>query len=96
MRLGLRWLPRRGLLGRLLAGAARAYAGRLARRFIAGSNLEEALDAVGALRRRSLAFTVDLLGEATITEKEARRRRRQYLDLIDGLSRRSTPGRPST
>jgi RHH-type proline utilization regulon transcriptional repressor/proline dehydrogenase/delta 1-pyrroline-5-carboxylate dehydrogenase len=86
-RVGLRWLPRDGLAAKLLAGAARANAERLAHRFIAGSNLDEALRAVDALRRRRLAFTVDLLGEATITEAEAARYQRAYLDLIDGLSR---------
>ncbi len=42
---------------------------------------------IARLRRRSLAFTVDLLGEATITEKEADESRDEYLELIDGLSR---------
>ena len=83
-RFGLRWLPdtslkrkrrktfaRSGLCARLLAYLAQHNAQRLARRFIAGSNLEEALQAVARLRRRRLTFTVDLLGEATITEKEA-------------------------
>ena len=36
-------MPSNGLAGRLLARAARHNAERLARRFIAGSNLEEAL-----------------------------------------------------
>jgi RHH-type proline utilization regulon transcriptional repressor/proline dehydrogenase/delta 1-pyrroline-5-carboxylate dehydrogenase len=83
---GLRWLPRNGFAARLIAGAARGNAERLARRFIAGSNLQEALDAVAALRRRKLAFTVDLLGEATITEVEADRYQQAYLELIEGLS----------
>jgi RHH-type proline utilization regulon transcriptional repressor/proline dehydrogenase/delta 1-pyrroline-5-carboxylate dehydrogenase len=86
-RFGLRWLPRDGLAARALAGAARGNAQRLARRFIAGSNLDEALRAIDALRRRRLAFTVDLLGEATITEVEARRYQRAYLDLIEGLTK---------
>ena len=60
-----------GLLGQLLARRPSRTAERLARRFIAGSNLDEALHAIARLRRRSLAFTVDLLGEATITEAEA-------------------------
>jgi RHH-type proline utilization regulon transcriptional repressor/proline dehydrogenase/delta 1-pyrroline-5-carboxylate dehydrogenase len=87
LQLGLRWMPENGLAGRILAQAARRNAERLARRFIAGSNLPEALDAISALRQRSLAFTVDLLGEATITEVEARRYQEEYLHLIDGLSR---------
>lgn len=82
----LRWLPRRGLAARLLAHTARSNAERLARRFIAGSNVSEALEAIAKLRRRSLAFTVDLLGEATITEAEADRCQKEYLELIAGLA----------
>src|SRR5919202_4161741 len=84
---GLRWLPRRGVLDRLLAATARRSAERLARKFIAGSDVPEALRAIARLRRRSLAFTVDLLGEATITEKEADHARDEYLHLVAGLSR---------
>jgi RHH-type proline utilization regulon transcriptional repressor/proline dehydrogenase/delta 1-pyrroline-5-carboxylate dehydrogenase len=87
LRLGLRWMPRNGGMGRLIARTARGNAERLARRFIAGSNLEEALASVARLRRRNLSFTVDLLGEATITEAEAERYQAEYLELIQGLSR---------
>ena len=38
------------------------------------------------MRRRSLAFTVDLLGEATITEAEADASRDEYVRLMTGLS----------
>jgi RHH-type proline utilization regulon transcriptional repressor/proline dehydrogenase/delta 1-pyrroline-5-carboxylate dehydrogenase len=82
----LRWLPSHGLLGRLLAKTAYRSAERLARKFIAGSNVNEALDAIAALRRRSLAFTIDRLGEATITEAEADQAQADYLELINGLS----------
>jgi RHH-type proline utilization regulon transcriptional repressor/proline dehydrogenase/delta 1-pyrroline-5-carboxylate dehydrogenase len=87
MRTALPWMPTDGWAGRLLARTARTNAERLARRFIAGSNLDEALHAVGKLRRRSLAFTVDLLGEAVITEAESASYQGEYLHLIDGLSR---------
>jgi RHH-type proline utilization regulon transcriptional repressor/proline dehydrogenase/delta 1-pyrroline-5-carboxylate dehydrogenase len=80
-------LPADGVGGRLLAWAADVNARRMARRFIAGSNVEEALGAIAAMRRRNLAFTIDLLGEATITEPEAEQYQRQYLELIEGLSR---------
>jgi RHH-type proline utilization regulon transcriptional repressor/proline dehydrogenase/delta 1-pyrroline-5-carboxylate dehydrogenase len=83
----LRWLPTDGVLGRLLAKVAYRSAERLARKFIAGSNLNEALDAIAAMRRRSLAFTIDRLGEATITELEAEQAQAEYLELINGLSR---------
>ncbi|HEV2946415.1 MAG TPA: proline dehydrogenase family protein, partial [Gemmataceae bacterium] len=87
MRWGLPWMPANGWPGRLLANVARRNANRLARRFIAGSNLPEALAAIARLRSRSLAFTVDLLGEATITEAEADLYQGEYFKLIEGLSR---------
>jgi RHH-type proline utilization regulon transcriptional repressor/proline dehydrogenase/delta 1-pyrroline-5-carboxylate dehydrogenase len=87
MRFGLRYLPENGFAGRVLAGAAYRNAERLARRFIAGSNVPEALVTIARLRRRSLTFTIDLLGEATITEAEADRYQAEYLQLIEGLSR---------
>jgi len=82
----LRLLPSTGPLGKALAWVARASARRLARKFIAGSNIPEAIQAVARLRRQSLAFTVDLLGEATITEPEAEQSQAEYLHLINGLS----------
>jgi RHH-type proline utilization regulon transcriptional repressor/proline dehydrogenase/delta 1-pyrroline-5-carboxylate dehydrogenase len=85
-KLGLCLLPERGALARLVAWLAHVSARRLARRFIAGTNIPEALDAVADLRRRRLAFTVDLLGEATITEEEADQSQAEYLHLITGLS----------
>jgi RHH-type proline utilization regulon transcriptional repressor/proline dehydrogenase/delta 1-pyrroline-5-carboxylate dehydrogenase len=85
-RLGVHVLPARGVPARMLAAMARTSARRLARRFIAGSNLEEALRAIAELRRRRLAFTVDLLGEATITEKEGEKTQQEVLELVEGLA----------
>src|SRR6266540_4373886 len=70
-RVGMRFIPRQGILAKLLAGTARLSAENLARKFIAGSNLEEALLAVENLRKKRLTFTLVFLGEATTTEKEA-------------------------
>jgi RHH-type proline utilization regulon transcriptional repressor/proline dehydrogenase/delta 1-pyrroline-5-carboxylate dehydrogenase len=86
MRLGLRWLPEDGWLGQFTAGGARWGTTRLARRFIAGTTVEEALDAIARMRRQSLAFTIDLLGEATITEREAEACQAEYLRLVEQLS----------
>ncbi len=85
-RLGLRLLPTHGPLGAAMAEVTRWSARRLARKFIAGSNIPEAVEAVRRMRARSLAFTVDLLGEATITEVEAEQAQAEYLQLISGLS----------
>jgi RHH-type proline utilization regulon transcriptional repressor/proline dehydrogenase/delta 1-pyrroline-5-carboxylate dehydrogenase len=84
---GVRHLPTGGPLGRLLAYTAERSAERLARKFIAGSNIQEALTSIARQRRRSLAFTVDLLGEATITEAEAEHSQAEYLELVNGLSK---------
>ena len=86
-RWGARFMPTRGLLARAIASAARWNAEHMARRFIAGSNVSEALQTIARMRRENLAFTIDLLGEATITEAEADAVQKQYLDLIDGLAR---------
>ncbi len=84
---GVQFMPQEGMFGRLVARAARFNARRMAGRFIAGSNVEEALAAVARMRRQSLGFTVDLLGEAVLTEAEAEHYQRAYLDLIEGLTR---------
>ena len=52
------------VLGRAVAMTARRNAVRMAKRFIAGSRVEEVTQALVRLRRRGLAFTLDLLGEA--------------------------------
>ncbi len=87
VRWGTKVLPRHGFWGRMLARTARWNAEHLARRFIVGTNVDEALATIQRLRQQSLAFTVDLLGEATITELEADGVQKQYLELLDGLSR---------
>jgi RHH-type proline utilization regulon transcriptional repressor/proline dehydrogenase/delta 1-pyrroline-5-carboxylate dehydrogenase len=87
VRHGMKLLPRDGFLSNLLAFAARTGATQMARKFIAGSNVEEALDAIQTLRSRRLAFTIDLLGEATIAENEADHVQKQYFDLLRGLEK---------
>ena len=70
----------------LLARAARGAAEVMARKFIAGSTPDEALQTVLKLRKRRLAFTADLLGEAVISEAEADVYQQTCLDLIRGLA----------
>ncbi len=86
VRFGVEHLLPESVLSRALAYNARANAARMARRFIAGSSVSEVLTAVTALRQQGLAFTLDLLGEAVISEPEAEAYQRSYLDLIDGLA----------
>ena len=71
---------------RAVALAVRRNATRMAQRFIAGATPGEALPAIRKLRRQSLAFTLDLLGEATLSEDEAVVYEQRYLDLLSSLS----------
>ena len=85
-RLGLDLSTSNTILSRALAFNARTNAARMARRFIAGSNVDEVLASVRKLRRNQFAFTLDLLGEAVISDSEADRYQQSYIDLINGMS----------
>ncbi|MFO1023084.1 MAG: bifunctional proline dehydrogenase/L-glutamate gamma-semialdehyde dehydrogenase, partial [Planctomycetales bacterium] len=51
-----------------------------------GESVGEVYQSVSKLRREGFAFTLDLLGEAVISEPEAEKYQRAYLDLISGLA----------
>lgn len=85
-RLVLDWAESNTVLGRALAVNARSNATRMAQRFIAGSTVDEVSTAVGKLRKQGFAFTLDLLGEATISAAESDGYQQQYLNLIGGLA----------
>ncbi len=73
----------KGLSGRLLAGAVRMTLHGLAGRFMGGADPEEAYRSVERLRRRGLAFSLDVLGEAAVSEAEAEGYQHQYLSLLE-------------
>lgn len=54
----------------------------LARRFMGGSNSDQALTTVNKLRNQQMNFTLDRLGEATISEMESDHYQREYQTLI--------------
>ncbi|MEN9252062.1 MAG: L-glutamate gamma-semialdehyde dehydrogenase [Thermostichales cyanobacterium BF3_bins_165] len=58
----------------------------LARKYIAGETLKQALKTIEGLRREKLAFTLDLLGEAVITEAEAQAYLDRYLEIMGQLA----------
>ncbi len=86
------------LRGLLLALSRSATAHRLAthasvlqpavRRFIAGETLDEALAVVTDLNGRGLLASLDLLGESTTTEVDARRAAEAYGPILDAVHRR--------
>ena len=77
------------LLSRI--GIAQAVAGRvirksiksMARQFIAGKDANEVKNALNALRKEGSGFSIDLLGEAVVSDKEALEYTGRYLELLD-------------
>ena len=86
VRLGLGVASPESLAGRALAIAARRNATGQARRFIAGANTGEVLAAAMRERKLRRAFTLDLLGEAVTSQREAEHYLQAYLNLITGIA----------
>jgi RHH-type transcriptional regulator, proline utilization regulon repressor / proline dehydrogenase / delta 1-pyrroline-5-carboxylate dehydrogenase len=61
----------------------------LAKKYISGENIQQVIKTVEKLRKDKMAFTIDLLGEAVITEVEAQSYLDRYLELINQLSNAS-------
>jgi RHH-type transcriptional regulator, proline utilization regulon repressor / proline dehydrogenase / delta 1-pyrroline-5-carboxylate dehydrogenase len=59
----------------------------MARQFIAGRNSNDVLQILRKRRTQKIGFTVDLLGEAVVSETEADDYAARYLDLLEGLAR---------
>tara|TARA_B100000809_G_C14633402_1_gene349444 strand:+ start:45 stop:317 length:273 start_codon:yes stop_codon:yes gene_type:complete len=66
----------------------------MVRRFIAGETPAEAFATIYKLRPQQRAFTLDLLGEATLTEEEALVYQQRYLALLPALAE-ATQARPA-
>ncbi|WP_243371284.1 L-glutamate gamma-semialdehyde dehydrogenase [Geotalea sp. SG265] len=77
-----------GPFGTLIQRKAVATAIRkMAQQFIIGENATEALRNMERLRHQGFAAVVDVLGEATLSEKEADVYVEQYLQLLDAMDR---------
>jgi RHH-type proline utilization regulon transcriptional repressor/proline dehydrogenase/delta 1-pyrroline-5-carboxylate dehydrogenase len=59
----------------------------MARQFIAGKNCEDVMKTLRKRRAEKIGFTVDLLGEAVLSEKEADEYAARCLDLLECLAR---------
>jgi RHH-type proline utilization regulon transcriptional repressor/proline dehydrogenase/delta 1-pyrroline-5-carboxylate dehydrogenase len=75
-----------GITGALAARAIRSNVMGMARRFIAGTDARDALAVLRRLREQRIGFTLDLLGEACVSEAEADEYQRRYLDLVETLA----------
>ena len=61
----------------------------LAYKYIAGENITEVIKTIDRLRKSGMTYTIDLLGEAVITEAEAEDYLQRYLDLIEQLTQKA-------
>ena len=75
-----------GLAGKVMGKAIRSNIESMARQFIIGQDTDEAVKSLKKLRKDGFAFTVDLLGEATVSAAEADAYRDGYLELLDALA----------
>jgi len=70
-----------------LAGLVRYGMKKLGEQFIIGEDLGRAVRNLNRVRREGCAFSVDILGEAVLSETEAERYGALYSDLVEALQR---------
>lgn len=70
----------------MLARMAKLGAADFAKKFIAGSNYDEVIQAAKRQRDLQRAFTLDILGEAVISHAEADQYFQSYVDLLNAVA----------
>lgn len=76
--------------GTLVAPVVRRNVVKLARRFIAEESGDHLISVVKNLRSEFAAFTLDVVGEATVSDLEAAVMQQRYLDLLRRLAKAAT------
>ncbi len=74
------------LPGQVAATTVSGAVETLARKYISGETIQQAIKTIEQLRKNKTAFTVDLLGEAVITEIEAQSYLDRYLEMMEHLT----------
>ncbi|MCP2729827.1 L-glutamate gamma-semialdehyde dehydrogenase [Limnofasciculus baicalensis] len=72
--------------GQIAATTVSTAVETLAHKYIAGETIKQVVKTIERLRKERMAFTLDLLGEAVITETEAQSYLENYLDLMTQLT----------
>ncbi|HEX6176031.1 MAG TPA: proline dehydrogenase family protein, partial [Candidatus Binatia bacterium] len=72
--------------GRWVAPVVRRNVVSFARRFIAEENTDQLISIVSGVRAEPAAFTLDVVGEATVSDSEAVAMENRYLTLLRSLS----------
>jgi len=76
------------LTAQLLARTMKTNIEAMALQFIIGKNLNEAVKAIESLRGMGFAFTIDILGEATVSKEEEKQYLEGYFALLSELDRK--------
>ena len=88
LRWGISLTGQRSPVAPLASAVIRRQMSSFAQRFIVGRDARSAVPALRTLRREGVGFTLDVLGEATVSEAEGLAYQRTYLDLLDRPRRR--------
>ena len=91
---GIKFVSPSWMASRVIAGGIARNIRKIAAKFIIGGTPEDSLPVLEGLRARGMAFSIDLLGEAVVSEAEAEDYLQRYLNLIDSLNdaQRKWPG----
>jgi RHH-type transcriptional regulator, proline utilization regulon repressor / proline dehydrogenase / delta 1-pyrroline-5-carboxylate dehydrogenase len=88
MSVGMKAAGLAGKLGTsLMAKTIRTNIEGMARQFIVGEDAAETVKGLARLRKDGFSFTLDVLGEATVSEKEADERLTEHLALVDAMAK---------
>lgn len=79
-------VPSRSLRGAITASIVRASVKKMASQFIAGNHPQDSLKTLKKIRSAGLCFTVDLLGEFSVSEVEAENYLKRYIDALDAFA----------
>ncbi|MCX4186619.1 proline dehydrogenase family protein [Methylophaga sp. OBS4] len=71
---------------KLIAMAVRKAVSRIARYYMGGADAQEALKTGRKLRDQNILFSLDMLGEAALSEKETAQYQQNYLAIIETLA----------
>ncbi len=74
------------LAGNIAATTFKTAVETLAHKYISGETIKQVIKTLEGLRRDRMTYTVDLLGEAVITEMEAQSYLNRYIDLMQQLT----------
>lgn len=77
---------------KLLAATLRFFVSKMAKRFIAGENIQKASKSLGGLRNSGRDATIDQLGELVVSSSEADLYMERVLEVIDGINKNNIRG----